>query len=116
MKNAPAALDAALELHCPDGSSRRIRLLETPYLVGRGDEGNHLPIADDRVSRKCASIVLENNSYYLVDLGNARGLFINGGKVSKQTLERGDVITFGSDVPFRIVFQCKVPAASSIEN
>src|SRR5262245_56972480 len=115
MKNTPAALEGTLELHSPDGSTRRIRLVETPYLLGRGEEGNHLPIADDRISRKCASILLENDRYYLLDRGNARGLFINGGKISKQALEHGDEITFGSEVSHRIVFQCKSAVTGPVE-
>jgi serine phosphatase RsbU (regulator of sigma subunit)/pSer/pThr/pTyr-binding forkhead associated (FHA) protein len=110
------AADVILEVHCPDGSTRKIRLAETPYLIGRGEDGNHFPIADDHVSRKCASIVFENHCYCILDRGNSRGVFVNGGKVSKQPLDPGDVITFGSGVPYSIVFQSKVPETQSIKN
>jgi sigma-B regulation protein RsbU (phosphoserine phosphatase) len=115
MENTPAALHATLELRCPDGSTRKIRLGETPYLIGRGEEGNHLPIADHRISRKCASVIVENDRYYLVDRGNGRGLFINEEKVSKQELEEEDVITFGADVPYSIVFEAKSAVTVPVE-
>ena len=79
------------------------------------DRGRDLP-SDQRRLKDLVGIANGLATLDLVDLGNARGLFINGGKISKQALEPGDVITFGSEIPFRIVFQCKVPAASSIEH
>src|SRR5262249_25594695 len=97
--------EASLEVNAPDGSCRRIRMTETPYMIGRGEQGNHLPITDDRVSRKCAAITLEGNRYYLEDRGNFRGVFLNGGRISREVLDDGDLITFGAEIPCSLVFR-----------
>jgi serine phosphatase RsbU (regulator of sigma subunit) len=88
---------------------------QTPFFIGRGETGNHLQLPDRRISRQCAAILLENGSYYLEDRGHRLGLFINDEQISKQTLEDGDVVTFGLDHSYKIVFRSSAPE-SSIEN
>jgi serine phosphatase RsbU (regulator of sigma subunit)/pSer/pThr/pTyr-binding forkhead associated (FHA) protein len=107
-----AAGEAAIEVSSPSGERRTVRISESPFCVGRGDEGNHLVIADDRVSRKCAAICVEGNGYVLEDRGNRRGVFVNGGKVTRQTLQHGDVIGFGVDVPVTLIFQTSAGSPS----
>src|SRR3972149_5661900 len=96
MSNSSTTSEAVLEVNSPDGSCRDVRLTESPYMIGRGEQGNHLPIADNRLSRKCAAIALEGSRYFLEDRGNVLGVFVNGGKVARQALEDGDIITFGT--------------------
>ncbi len=105
---------AALEIRSPDGSSRSLRITETPYMVGRGEQVNHLHIPDDRLSRKCATITLEENRYYLEDRGNSGGVFVNGGKISRQALATGDVITFGAEIPYILIFNGSPAELSTI--
>ena len=44
------------------------------------------------------------SGYRLEDRGNRYGLFVNGAKVQQQSLRDGDVITFGVDDSYQIVF------------
>src|SRR5262245_681899 len=115
MINSSAGVDASLEMCSPDGSSRNIRLAQTPFLIGRSVD-NHLAIADDYLSRKCAVITQEDNRYFLEDRGNHGGVFVNGARVSRQSLENGDVITFGPEVTHSLVFHQTSSNGPSIQN
>src|SRR6266478_3137096 len=97
MLEVPSVSEAAVDVNAPDGSRHRVRLTVSPFLVGRGEEGNSLSIPDKRISRRCAAIVLEGSRHYLEDRGHHSGVFINKKKVSRQPLEDGDVITFGQE-------------------
>ena len=98
--------DAVLEVVSPDGARRYVRITQSPFLIGRGAEtGNHLQLSDRRISRNCAAIVIEANRFYLEDRGQRRGLFINGEKVEGRELQNGDVITFGLEDSYEILFR-----------
>jgi phosphoserine phosphatase RsbU/P len=98
--------DAVLEVVSPDGARRYVRITQSPFLIGRGAEtGNHLQLSDRRISRNCAAIVIEANRFYLEDCGQRRGLFINGEKVEGRELQNGDVITFGLEDSYEILFR-----------
>ena len=98
--------DAVLEVVSPDGARRYVRITQSPFLIGRGAEtGNHLQLSDRRVSRNCAAIVIEANRFYVEDRGQRRGLFINGEKVESRELQNGDVITFGLEDSYEILFR-----------
>ncbi|MEM6402120.1 MAG: FHA domain-containing protein, partial [Cyanobacteria bacterium P01_D01_bin.116] len=58
-----------------------------------------LPNADI-ISRVHAEIVVEENTYYLIDLGSSNGTYLNGNKLEKHTryqLNLGDRIDLGND-------------------
>jgi phosphoserine phosphatase RsbU/P len=74
---------------------RNIVLNRTPFSVGRKVDKD-LVIADPRVSRDHALIVLEGNEFFLVDQGSKHGTFINGEKIQRQKLERNDRLEFGA--------------------
>jgi phosphoserine phosphatase RsbU/P len=98
--------EAVLEVISPDGARRYVRITQAPYLIGRGGEtGNHLQLNDRRISRQCAAIVTEGNEFYLEDRGQRRGLFVNGERVESRALHDGDVITFGLDDSYEIVYR-----------
>jgi phosphoserine phosphatase RsbU/P len=100
------AEDAVLEVVSPDGARRYVRVTQSPFLIGRGAEtGNHLQLSDRRISRNCAAIVIEANHYYLEDRGQRRGLFVNGEKVESRELQNGDVVTFGLEDSYEILFR-----------
>lgn len=102
----PLANNAVLEVVSPDGARRYVRITQTPFLIGRGAEtGNHLQLTDRRISRTCAAIVIEANKFYLEDRGQRRGLFLNREKVESRELQDGDLITFGLDDSYEIVFR-----------
>jgi len=58
--------------------------------------GNTVVLADPAVSRKHAGIRKVNGSYELADLGSTNGVYVNGHKVPKRTLEPGDIIRVGN--------------------
>jgi phosphoserine phosphatase RsbU/P len=98
--------EAVLEVISPDGARKYVRVTQTPFLIGRGAEtGNHLQLTDRRISRNCGAIVIEANRYYLEDRGQRRGVFVNGEKVESRVLNDGDVITFGLEDSYQVVFR-----------
>jgi phosphoserine phosphatase RsbU/P len=106
MTEALAQSEAVLEVISPDGARKYVRVTQTPFLIGRGAEtGNHLQLTDRRISRNCAAIVMEANHYYLEDRGQRRGMFINQEKAESRQLNDGDVITFGIEDSYQIVFR-----------
>jgi len=106
MTEALAQSEAVLEVISPDGARKYVRVTQTPFLMGRGSEtGNHLQLTDRRISRNCAAIVLEASKYYLEDRGQRRGMFVNGEKIESRELNDGDVITFGLEDSYQLVFR-----------
>jgi serine phosphatase RsbU (regulator of sigma subunit)/pSer/pThr/pTyr-binding forkhead associated (FHA) protein len=101
-----AQSEAVLEVISPDGARKYVRVTQTPFLIGRGAEtGNHLQLTDRRISRNCGAIVTEANRYYLEDRGQRRGMFVNGEKVESRVLNDGDVITFGLEDSYQVIFR-----------
>ena len=106
MSEALPISEAVLEVHSNDGGKRYVRVTQTPFLIGRGAEtGNHLQLNDRRISRNCAAIVSEANQFYIEDRGQRRGLFVNGEKIESRELHAGDVISFGLEDSYEIVFR-----------
>jgi hypothetical protein len=52
-------------------------------------------ISDPLVSRQHACISLENNHFYITDMGSWHGTFVNGEQIQKHELGHGDEITVG---------------------
>ena len=74
---------------------RNIVLNRIPFTVGRKVDKD-LVIADPRVSRDHAQILQEGLDFFLVDLGSKHGTYINGERIHRQKLERGDRLEFGA--------------------
>src|SRR5215471_443282 len=105
MPEAISTNEAVLEVISNDGSKRYVRITQTPFLIGRGAEtGNHLQLNDRRISRNCAAIVSEASRFYIEDRGQRRGLFVNGEKAESRELQDGDVISFGLEDSYEIIF------------
>ena len=116
MPDAGAIGELTLEIISPDRSHRVVRISGSPFLIGRGEEaGNHLPLDDPRISRQCAAIISDSKGCLLEDLGYRRGIFVNGTKVERHFLVNGDVITFGLDQSYEIVFHSS-KSGKSIES
>ncbi len=114
----PIVAETVLEVISPDGARRFARVTQTPFLIGRGAEtGNHLQLSDRRISRTCAAIVVEANKHYIEDRGQRRGLFVNGQKVESRELQDGDLISFGVEDSYEIIYRSAANAAEqSIPN
>jgi serine phosphatase RsbU (regulator of sigma subunit) len=109
----PNLAETVLEVVSPDGARRYVRVTQMPFLIGRGAEtGNHLQLADRRISRNCAAIVTEASKYYIEDRGQRRGLFVNGEKVESRELQDGDSITFGLDDSYEIIYRSATNAST----
>ena len=74
---------------------KNIVLNRTPFTVGRKVDKD-LVIADPRVSRDHAQIMQQGQEFYLEDLGSKHGTFVNGERIQRQKLERGDRLEFGA--------------------
>ncbi len=106
MAEAVTQGEAVLEVISPDGARKYVRVTQTPFLIGRGSEtGNHLQLTDRRISRNCAAIVMEANRYYLEDRGQRRGMFVNQEKIESRQLSDGDVINFGIEDSYQVIFR-----------
>jgi phosphoserine phosphatase RsbU/P len=109
----PNLAETVLEVVSPDGARRYVRVTQMPFLIGRGAEtGNHLQLADRRISRNCAAIVTEASKNYIEDRGQRRGLFVNGEKVESRELQDGDAITFGLDDSYEIIYRSATNAST----
>ena len=91
---------------------KNIVLNRTPFSVGRKVDKD-LVIADPRVSRDHALIVLEAEGFFLVDQGSKHGTFVNGERVQRQRLERNDRLEFGARDSTYAIFN---PAHGSTSN
>src|SRR6185369_7694172 len=72
----------------------KIALKKVPFSIGRKTE-NDLVISDPRVSREHASIIFEQDGYYIIDSGSRHGTFLNGEPVQRQKLKKNDRLEFG---------------------
>jgi sigma-B regulation protein RsbU (phosphoserine phosphatase) len=82
---------------------KNIVLNRIPFSVGRKVDKD-LVIADPRVSRDHAQIMQEGQDFFLVDLGSKHGTFVNGERIQRQKLERGDRLEFGARDSAYILF------------
>ncbi len=79
--------EAILEVVAPGCAPEVVPVPHTPFLIGRGsDSGNHLQLADPRISRRCAAIVSLDGSFVLEDRGHRQGIYVNGHKVAQKVL------------------------------
>ncbi|HVN94738.1 MAG TPA: SpoIIE family protein phosphatase [Terracidiphilus sp.] len=108
--------EAVLEVIAPNGTREKVAVTQEPFNIGRGGEGdNVLHLDDGRISRRCATIVADRGAHILHDRGNRYGIFVNGIKVQEHSLHDGDMISFGLEDSYRIVFHppATTPALSA---
>jgi serine phosphatase RsbU (regulator of sigma subunit) len=74
---------------------KNIILNRSPFTVGRKVDKD-LVIADPRVSRDHAQILQEGPNFFLEDLGSKHGTYVNGERIQRHKLERGDRLEFGT--------------------
>jgi len=116
MTEAPASEHAVLEVVSPENTRRSVPISESPFAIGRGEVGNQLVISDRRISRNCAAILNKDDQYVLEDRGNQLGIFVNGDRLStSRILQEGDVVTFGVENSYQLIFHPSVPEIT-IEN
>jgi hypothetical protein len=86
---------ARLEFILGPMANQTLNLTEEVTTIG-SVAGNTVVLADPAVSRKHAGIRKVDTSYELADLGSTNGVYVNGHKVPKKTLEPGDIIRVGN--------------------
>lgn len=93
----------ALVVVAPNGHRTRVEMRTTPFNIGR-QGGNDLVLRDSRTSRHHARIVKEADEYYVEDNGSRHGVFVNGRRVERSRLRASDVIEFGVNDSYQVVF------------
>jgi hypothetical protein len=86
---------ARLEFILGPMANQALNLAEEVTTIG-SVAGNTVVLADPAVSRKHAGIRKVDSNYELADLGSTNGVYVNGHKVPKKTLEPGDIIRVGN--------------------
>ena len=95
------------------GSEQKsIVLNRTPFTVGRKVDKD-LVIADPRVSRDHAQILQQGQDFFIEDLGSKHGTFVNGERIQRQKLERGDRLEFGARDSAYILFNPAHPTSNT---
>jgi sigma-B regulation protein RsbU (phosphoserine phosphatase) len=115
MRNVPFNGESVLEVISPGKSRGVVPITGSPFLIGRGETGNDLRLNDSRISRQCAAIISEEGSYRLEDRGHRRGIYVNGKKIDQRILVDGDIITFGVNDSYEIIFR-SAAAGTVIQN
>jgi phosphoserine phosphatase RsbU/P len=98
-----AAAPASLVVTDPNGHRTRVSIDPLPFQIGRQPE-SHLILRDSRVSRVHARILVENGDYVVEDCGSRHGTFVNGRRITRQTLQNSDRIEFGVQDSYHLVF------------
>jgi len=86
---------ARLEFILGPMSNQTLQLSDEVTTMG-SVAGNTVVLADPAVSRKHAGIRKVEGAYELADLGSTNGVYVNGHKVPKKTLDAGDIIRVGN--------------------
>jgi pSer/pThr/pTyr-binding forkhead associated (FHA) protein len=76
---------------------RVFRNLVVPFTIGR-EEGNHLRLNDERVSRFHAKVQQDSDDIILTDLESTNGTRVNGHVVQIRRLRFGDQVALGRSV------------------
>jgi pSer/pThr/pTyr-binding forkhead associated (FHA) protein len=101
----PPGTNPSVTFQVLDGvdKGRVYRDLAVPFTIGR-EEGNHLRLNDERVSRFHAKVQQDSTDLILTDLESTNGTRVNGHVVQIRRLRYGDqvavgrtVLIFGSD-------------------
>jgi hypothetical protein len=99
---ASAVASLKLTVANPEGKTRIVEVDRSPFQIGRRNDCE-LSLADNRISRTHAQILLEDGKYVLEDLESRHGTFVNGEKISRHDLLSGDRIAFGFDDSYTLL-------------
>ncbi len=106
MSETPSPVRAFIEVAFSDRPSQVFPISELPFFIGRGTEsGNHVPIDDMRISRKCLAISAGPAGMLIEDRGQLNGVFVNGELIKARALADGDRIRLGADKGCELIFR-----------
>jgi len=77
------------------GVQESVIIEESEISIGRASSKNKICIQDPSVSRQHAQIKKNEKNYCVFDLKSLNGIFLNGKRVLKATLQHGDEIRLG---------------------
>ncbi len=102
IERAPKRLAVLMDKRRPD---KRYDIASDSVGIGRSRKNNQVVLDDATVSRQHAKIKLEDDNFYLYDLGSANGTFVNDEQIREpRKLKDGDVIKFGEmELIFKIM-------------
>jgi hypothetical protein len=86
---------ARLEFILGPMAGQTIKLTEEMTTLG-SVAGNTIVLADPAISRKHVAIRRQDGSYEVADLGSTNGIYVNGHKVPKKSLDSGDIVRVGN--------------------
>ena len=86
-----------VQIHGPE-LGKKYTLQETEFTIGR-EEGNHIVVDLDNVSRRHAMIIRKQGRMLVKDLGSTNGTYLNDQEVTQETaLRSGDLIKVGGSI------------------
>lgn len=95
------------------GQLVRTEILTEPTIKIGKLTSSHVRIDDDSVSRMHAVVEVGPSGVVILDLGSASGTFVNGEKITKQSLKTGDRVQLG-DVTVQVTIAGQLsPQASA---
>lgn len=86
---------ARLEFILGPMANQTLQLSEEVTTIG-SVAGNTVVLADPAVSKKHAGIRKVDGGFELADFGSTNGVYVNGHKVPKKSLEAGDIVRVGN--------------------
>src|SRR3954465_2874321 len=81
-------------LYVAGADKRELPFLKSSFSIGRKTEKD-LMIPDPRVSRDHAMLVREGRDFYVLDQNSRNGTFVDGEKIARRRLSKGDRVEFG---------------------
>jgi diguanylate cyclase (GGDEF)-like protein len=86
-----------VQIHGPE-LGKKYALQEQEFTIGR-EEGNHIVVDLDNVSRRHAMIIRRQGRMFVKDLGSTNGTYLNDAEVTQETpLRSGDLIKVGGSI------------------
>ena len=85
----------------PAGEKTFFEVNRSPFRIGRLP-GCEITLRDNRISRKHAQILVEDGKCFIEDCDSRHGVFVNGDKVERHELQKGDRIEFGIDDSYQL--------------
>ncbi|PID49503.1 MAG: hypothetical protein CR991_05580 [Proteobacteria bacterium] len=85
---------AQLSIHLNNQIIKKIKLDDSVYLIGRGNECD-IQLPERTVSSQHARLIHSNDDCFLEDLGSTNGVYINGYACQKHLLINNDMIVIG---------------------
>ena len=95
-----------------DGQDKEYQLTEDETLIGRLSESD-VVLSNPFISRQHAKVLKQGPGFVLVDLNSLHGTYINGSRVSEQSLRNGDRITLGREQVNLLFFTSRDEVSSS---